>query len=56
MSEINLTDQRPRTTKAEMPDHLKPNKPKLPKDPVFEAEKAKFLAALARRMAERRQG
>lgn len=55
MSEINATDQRPRTTTAEIPEKLKALKP-LPRDPVFEVLKAKLLEKLARRMAERRQG
>lgn len=53
MSETNVTDQRPRTTNGDIPEHLKPNKPKLPKDPVFEREKAQFLARLRERMEQK---
>jgi hypothetical protein len=55
LSEINATDQRPRTTTAEIPEKLRARKP-LPKDPDLEAFKARLLEKLARRMAERRQG
>lgn len=47
MSEINLTDQRPKTTKAEMPEGMKALKP-LGKDPEITAFidklRAQFLA------------
>lgn len=52
MSEIKLTDQRPRTTHAELPEKLKALKP-LPPDPELERVKASFLASLARRVADR---
>lgn len=59
MKEIDVTDQRPKTTKAEMPEGMRALKP-MPKDPVFEREKASFLSKLRermdRRMAERRRG
>lgn len=51
MSEIKLTDQRPRTTTAEMPEKLRALKP-LPPDPEIEALKARLLAKLQERMAK----
>jgi len=54
MSEIKLTDQRPRTTNAEIPEGMRSIKP-MPKDPVFEREKEQFLAKLRERM-DRRTG
>ncbi len=48
MSEIDLTDQRPRTTTAEIPEKLRALKP-LPPDPELEAFKVKLLAKLAER-------
>lgn len=48
MKEITLTDQRPRTTSAEMPDHLKPLKP-LAHDPVI----AKLIADWKRKVADK---
>lgn len=64
MSEINLTDQRPKTTTATMPEWARARKP-LPPDPALDALKRNMLAKLRermdrrtdeRRMAERRQG
>lgn len=59
MSEINATDQRPRTTTAEMPEKLRALKP-LPKDPqimaLIEKLKAEFKTRFERRQGERRQG
>ena len=49
MSETKFTDQRPRTTKAEMPEGMRALKP-LPKDPELVAFiarlKAQFLKAV----------
>lgn len=53
MSEIPFSDQRPRTTHAEIPEKLKALKP-LGKDPAFEQAKDTFLTALAERMKEPR--
>lgn len=47
MSEIDVTNQRPRTTKAEMPEGMRAKNP-LPKDPALvefiQKLKADFLA------------
>jgi len=49
VSEIKLTDQRPRTTTGEMPEHLKSDKPKLPPDP----ELVKLIAEWKRKGEEK---
>ena len=54
MSDINLTDQRPRTTTAEMPEKLRALKP-LPKDPSLQALIAKLKADFLARVTPERE-
>jgi len=53
VSEIKLTDQRPRTTTAEMPEKLRAIKP-LPKDEQLQAFIETMREKYKRRMAELR--
>jgi len=55
MSEIKLTDQRPRTTTIEMPEQFKAHTP-LPKDPELQAFIQRLRERFKARMVEQRSG